>query len=206
MTVNLDVALKLLETFGPALIGVVVGLVLYLVCWPRKPKQPPIQKPKSPDVQFLEAALDDDPPPNPDYSYDDFQRDLRDKRLTFNEIYEKCGGQIPQRPKESENATESETALEDDKRRKKMQAWFEKMPKSGILKVVNPPMLPQPIAAITGQPVGCSSCHGSGSSYGSSSFGSIGLGGNYRSPVKVRGDDGKCRSCNGTGFVIISKG
>lgn len=157
----------------------------------------PTQKPKSPDVQFLEDALADDPQPNPNYTYDDFQRDLRDKRLTFNEIYEKCGGQIPQKPKESESVVESEIASEDDERRKKMQALFEKMGKgSPILKVVNPPPQPQPIVAITGQPVPCSVCKGSGR------YTMLG----HYPWIRDSRPDGKCASCNGTGFVIISRG
>jgi hypothetical protein len=51
-------------------------------------------------IKDLEKALEEDAPrkPNPNYSYEEFQRDLYDKGLTFNEIYEKCGGVFPQKP------------------------------------------------------------------------------------------------------------
>lgn len=51
-------------------------------------------------IEGLEKALEEDAPrkPNPNYSYEEFQRDLHDKGLTFEEIYEKCGGVFPQKP------------------------------------------------------------------------------------------------------------
>jgi hypothetical protein len=57
---------------------------------------------RNPDIQFLEGALDDDAPRkgNPNYSYAEFQRDLHDKGLTFEEIYEKCGGVFPKKPEQ----------------------------------------------------------------------------------------------------------
>lgn len=86
-----------------------VGILLFTLCvvslgkriGRRWKQEAEIEKTnKAPDVQFLEGALDDDAPrkPNPNYSYRDFQRDLHDKGLTFEEIYEKCGGVFPKKP------------------------------------------------------------------------------------------------------------
>jgi hypothetical protein len=60
------------------------------------------ERSKDPEVLFLDSALDDDPvrKPNPNYSYAEFQRDLHDKGLTFEEIYEKCGGVFPKKPEQ----------------------------------------------------------------------------------------------------------
>lgn len=56
--------------------------------------------PPDPDVQFLEGALEDDAPrkPVPGYTYEQFKEDLYNKGLSFEEIYEKCGGVFPQKP------------------------------------------------------------------------------------------------------------
>ncbi len=55
---------------------------------------------KSPGIQFLEDALADEPvrKPNPNYTYQQFKEDLYNQKLTFDEIYEKCGGVLPQKP------------------------------------------------------------------------------------------------------------
>jgi hypothetical protein len=62
------------------------------------PKPP--TAPKSPEIQFLEDALNEEEvrKPNPNYTYAQFKDDLYNKGLTFNEIYEKCGGVLPQKP------------------------------------------------------------------------------------------------------------
>lgn len=57
--------------------------------------------PKDPDVQFLEEALESEPEhrqTDPNYAWDDLQRDLHDGKITFNAIWEKCGGRLPRKP------------------------------------------------------------------------------------------------------------
>ena len=134
-------------------------------------------KPKDPDVEFLEGALDDpDAPrkPNPNYSYAEFQRDLHDKGLTFEEIYEKCGGVFPQKPPPSPppvppilpmsiheiQGQNGEPGFEGIKgadgpqgpdgrcpdRMTQLQQWFEQRGKdSKVGRVVPPPPNPYPI-------------------------------------------------------------
>lgn len=92
--------------YGPRILFCLVVLVgIYAIArlmkaWVASRRKP---VPPNPDVQFLEGALDEDAPrkPNPNYSYAEFQRDLHDKGLTFDEIYEKCGGVFPKKPDEN---------------------------------------------------------------------------------------------------------
>lgn len=52
----------------------------------------------------LDKALEEDVPrkPNPNYSYAEFRKDLFDRGLTFDEIYEKSGGIFPKKPEEGQ--------------------------------------------------------------------------------------------------------
>lgn len=77
----------------------IVFTAIWIICltWRRprvsKAQVDPEQK------KFLEAALDDEPVKdarNP-YTWDALQRDLYDKKVTFEEIWEKAGG-FPERP------------------------------------------------------------------------------------------------------------
>lgn len=57
--------------------------------------------PKDPEVQFLEDAFEEEKerqPTVPNYGWRDLQTDLHDGKVTFNEIWEKCGGRIPRKP------------------------------------------------------------------------------------------------------------
>lgn len=92
--------------YYPALSGIgwTIFMLLLLAFSKRRGKKVVEVKPKDPDVQFLESALEEDSPrkPNPNYSYAEFRRDLFDRGLTFDEIYEKCGGVFPKEPEEGQ--------------------------------------------------------------------------------------------------------
>lgn len=73
-------------------------LLIYVLTAPlRVPKKvdPPVKK------SFLEEALEADQDPRasePGYGWSDLQRDLYDGKVTFNEIWDKCGGRLPIKP------------------------------------------------------------------------------------------------------------
>jgi hypothetical protein len=79
-----------------------VCYLLFQVCQRTIWKKPAAPAVKNPEVQFLEAALDDDVPrkPNAQYSYAEFRRDLLDGKVTFDEIYERSGGVFPTKPED----------------------------------------------------------------------------------------------------------
>lgn len=143
-------------TFGPRvfvcmliLIGI-FALGKLMKAWVASRRKP---IPSNPDVQFLEGALDEDAPrkPNPGYSYADFQRDLHDEKLTFDEIYEKCGGVLPQKPKEPETKPEEKkeggpgAKSEDPDRLAQLNAWFKETGKNCVQGLVPPPPNPYPV-------------------------------------------------------------
>lgn len=134
---------------GIILIGIVgVGTLMKAYAASRK-KAPE----KPPGVKFLEEAMEDDAPrkPVPGYTYADFKRDLYDRGLTFNEIYEKCGGVFPKKPEGKE--AEIETAKPegpgaksaDPDRLAKLQAWFQETSKDRLKGLVKPPPNPYPV-------------------------------------------------------------
>lgn len=91
-------------TYGPRVLFCAVVLVgIYGVAKLMKARLSVRKKSALPlDVQFLEEALDEEAPRkgNPYYTYAEFQEDLHNKGLTFEEIYEKCGGVFPKKPDE----------------------------------------------------------------------------------------------------------
>lgn len=152
--------------YGPRVLFVATLLVgVYAVAKLMKAyvtsRKKPIQK--DPDVQFLEGALDDDAPRkgNADYTYAEFQRDLHDKGLTFEEIYEKCGGVFPKKPEPStlhhsegghllkgQDGGQSPNGPDGQcsDRTKELQMWFEERGKSSPLKkLVSPPPAPHTV-------------------------------------------------------------
>lgn len=106
---------------------------------------------KSHDLKFLEAAFDEDEPrkPLPGYTYADFRRDLYDRGLTFNEIYEKCGGVFPKKPEGKEpDAAKPEgpgSKSDDPDRLAKLEAWFQETGKGRVKGLVRPPPNPYPV-------------------------------------------------------------
>jgi hypothetical protein len=145
-------------TFGPrvlfcaiVLVGIYsVGVLMKAYAASRK-KAPE----KSPEAKFLEGAMDEDAPrkPTPGYTYADFKRDLYDRGLTFNEIYEKCGGVFPQKPKEPETKAEEAqkppegpgSKSDDPDRLSKLEAWFLEAGKNRFKGLVRPPPNPYPV-------------------------------------------------------------
>jgi len=147
------------ELFSPPFYPGVIGIgwiifMLLVISFPNRRKKKTEQaKEKDPAVKFLESALDEDAPrkPVPDYTYADFKRDLYDRGLTFNEIYEKCGGVFPKKPEGKE--AEIETAKpegpgsksDDPERLAKLQAWFQETGKERLKGLVRPPPNPYPV-------------------------------------------------------------
>lgn len=154
-------------------VGIVTILAMTINSLAQKRRQRQDALPKSPQVQFLEDALQDDAPrkPNPNYSYAEFQRDLHDKGLTFEEIYEKCGGVFPQKPPpppppvlpmsiheiQGQNGEPGFKGVKGDDgpkgadgrcpdRMTQLQQWFEQRGKdSKVGRIVPPPPNPYPI-------------------------------------------------------------
>lgn len=168
------------------------------------------RKKKDEAKKFLEAALDDDPATSSGkaYTWEELQSDLHDGKLTFNEIWEKSGGIFPERPKEpAPSAPEAIQAPEMRARAAWLQAWFKtRAAEMGTVKVVPPPPPPPVVISLKGQAVRCSKCNGSGKATTG--------GGLYTAPIRlgvvlppVQNPIGeRCRSCNGTGYVIITNG
>jgi len=214
----------------PFYMAIGVGLVTVLamaindVMKKRRAKaEPPA---KSPDILFLEGALDEDPErkPNPNYTYEQFKADLYDRGLTFQEIYEKCGGVFPKKPEEKPPGagytgpvdcgpdgfqgyqgplgvdSRHRWGMDVDARMKELLAWHaERVKENGALKIVKPPPA-YTVITIKGQQVPCRQCRPDIQGYPT-----ISVGGGY--PSYGRQIDRKsCKSCNGTGFVIITHG
>lgn len=123
-------------------------VVIYVIdrimrAWKRRKELPPPQK--TPGIEFLEDALKEDEvrKPNPSYSYAQFKDDLYNKGLTFDEIYEKCGGVFPQKPREPETlAPPKEGDPKDDEDRfARLQVWFQQRGETARVfkKLVAPP-------------------------------------------------------------------
>lgn len=107
MSVNWDAIRSTLMVVLPAIIFVVVVVTIISVTAiqvKRFSKSKGKAPDKSPEIQFLEDALEgpEEPErkPNPNYSYAEFQRDVGDGKVTFDEIYEKCGGVFPRKPED----------------------------------------------------------------------------------------------------------
>ena len=145
------------------------------------------------------------PAPSPEpaprkYTYEEYVRDMEEGILSITEILEKCraAGGIPKKP---EGAPESPV----DERLKSRMAWFEQLAKvAPNLKLVPAPPPPPVVVALKGQTVPCQSCMGRGMEAAWPCGGA---------PPRPQFDNvfnvrkgGKCRSCNGTGFVVITGG
>lgn len=152
MNVNWDAIVNALAVFGlPIIAG--IALIWILAKWLNKRySAKPIEK--TDQEKFLEAALAEDPirKPKPNYTYADFKRDLYDRGLTFEEIYEKCGGVFPQQPKEPETKEETKppegpgAKSDDPERLAQLQEWYKKRTE-GIrpMKLVPPPPAPHTV-------------------------------------------------------------
>jgi hypothetical protein len=153
---NLGTIKHALVAFGPRIfVGILIligtiALGKLMKAWAASRRKAP-EKP--PGVKFLEEAMEDDAPrkPVPGYTYADFKRDLYDRGLTFNEIYEKCGGVFPKKPEGKEAETEAPkpegpgSKSDDPERLAKLQAWFQETGKERLKGLVRPPPNPYPI-------------------------------------------------------------
>jgi len=90
----------------PLYVGIAAGLVsvlgMTITGWMKKRRLQRLkeeERAKDPEILFLEGALDEDPArkPNPNYTYSQFMADVYNKGLSFDEIYEKCGGVFPKK-------------------------------------------------------------------------------------------------------------
>lgn len=84
-------------------------LLLYILTEPfRRPKKVEDAPPPAPKTfieEILDASLKGDAPskqPVNSYAWDDLQRDLHDGAMSFDEIWEKCGGRLPRKPEKRE--------------------------------------------------------------------------------------------------------
>lgn len=142
---NWDAISMMVLTFGPGL--VLLPLLLIRRAQKLRASSKVAEPPKKdPGIMFLEGALDEDAPrkPNPNYTYAQFKDDLNNKGLTFEEIYEKCGGIFPKKPREPETLApppEGGEKKDEDDRHKRLQVWFKERAESGnfLKKLVKPP-------------------------------------------------------------------
>jgi hypothetical protein len=138
------------------LVGIVVAVTLAKIVvffQDRKIKQEEPQK-----KTFLEEALEADPDrPKPlkAYTWDDFQKDLHDGSMTFNEIYEKYGGVFPKKPeapKEGETKAQEKKEAgpgaksDDPDRMAQLQSWFKDRGEDRRIQgLVRPPPAPHTV-------------------------------------------------------------
>lgn len=156
MNWNWEVVQGHLLVFGsPILGGILATWVLAKLVGRLKPKK--VNQEETLKKTFLEEALEADadrPRPNKAYTWDDFQKDLHDGSMTFNEIYEKYGGVFPKKPeapKEGETKAEKKeegpgARSDDPDRMAQLTAWFQERGKEVPLKgLVRPPPAPHTI-------------------------------------------------------------
>lgn len=157
MNWNWDAILHGFIVYGPRVLFCAIGMLWIhalgklMKAWIVSRRKAPE---KNPGIKFLEEAMADDAPrkPVPGYTYADFKRDLYDRGLTFNEIYEKCGGVFPQKPEGKEPEAKEEPKPEgpgsksdDPERLAKLQAWFQDTGKERLKGLVRPPPNPYPV-------------------------------------------------------------
>lgn len=189
-------------------VGVITSLFvlrLGIRIWKRKPEK----KKASIEWAVDEAMKEDEPSAKPgSYTWDDLQKDLHDPKLTFQEILDKCGGVLPERPEDVKSETPAEKTPESTDRMKELQEWFSgRAAVAPAFKIVVPPPEARPVVVITGQPVKCPYCGGTGQKGRPGAMGGFhtaGLG-IIDPPNAVRGiGSGKCDRCDGHGYVIVS--
>jgi hypothetical protein len=193
----INAALKEMYAHGPGLLIMVVGglsLILLIRAFNRKPAKIPLKTPDAVAQSLAEPDPDKELKGKP-YTYEDYIRDIRDGNVELEEILRRCGGVIPEKPKDAPEVKYTDRM--DERMR-----WFEKMAKENPgLKMTKPPV-PIPVLLVKGQVVRCKCCcHGSG---GIHTTGFI----DHPQPAPGRlycsNCRGKCRSCGGTGYMIIT--
>lgn len=186
---------------GPGLLCLVLaGLCVILVIrWfnRRKSAKPSLetQAAVAQSLAVTQSLAEPDPDKEPKgkpYTHEDYVRDIRDGNIQVEEILRRCGGIIPVKPKD---APETKYSARLDERMR----WAEKMAKENPgLKMTKPPV-PIPVLLVKGQMVRCKCpCHGPGGIHSGGMYGQPAVN-DYRSRCL-----GKCSSCGGTGYVIVT--
>jgi hypothetical protein len=92
------------ETAAPYIFSIAGSVWLFYLLYclltsirgPKKAEPQPVRK-----KSFLDEALEADEERRasvPHYAWNDLQRDLHDGKVTFDEIWERCGGRLPRKP------------------------------------------------------------------------------------------------------------
>jgi hypothetical protein len=175
---------------------ILVGLSLILIIRGRdrrKSAKPSLETQAAVAQSLAEPDPDKEPKGKP-YTYEDYVRDIRDGNVQIEEILKRCGGVIPVKPKDAPEIKHS--ARLDERMR-----WAEKMAKENPgLKMTKPPV-PIPVLLVKGQVVRCKCCcHGHGGIYTTGYIDQQPV----RDSLYCSNCHGQCRSCRGTGYVIIT--
>jgi hypothetical protein len=134
----------------------------------------------------------------PAYTYKQMMQDLSDKRLSIDEILERCQGKLPKELTDAIDAEKPSVAPPLNRGLERLE-WFTKVAQ-GVpnYKVVPPPPQPPPVVAVKGWVTLCSCRRGMGSpSITEPTYG-------QRRGYLIGGV--RCQACLDRGFVFITGG
>lgn len=140
--------LLLIALIGCALLALLV--IVNIVCGVvRHRKRKSMLRDAEKLLEESKALMDEDherKPKIPGYDWAQYQADLHDRKVTFDEIWERSGGRFPPKPKDrepesGEKKPESPGAKSDDPdRAAELQEWFKKRgEEKGLKGLVAPP-------------------------------------------------------------------
>lgn len=134
----------------------------------------------------------------PAYTYKQMMQDLSDKRLSIDEILDRCQGQLPKELTDAIDAEKPSAAPPLNRGLERLE-WFTKIAR-GVpnYKVVPPPPQPPPVVTVKGWVTLCSCRRGGGSPYITEPYQG------QRRGYSI--GDVRCQACRDRGFVIITGG